>query len=177
MNLIPLKQKKRIRLLMLYQNVVSSGLLFVFLILFLVIILGGFLIFLNFKYQEIERNIVLEQSQVIKDETVKGIERKIEGLNNNLRKIAEIQEEQSHVYEMLDNLSRNLFIDIRVDSLQVDSSSGKISVSGFAEERDSLLRIKETLENDKEYSDIDFPISNITNPRNIDFHFSFTYDY
>lgn len=157
-----------------YQNIISVGLLLIVLILILILILGGFLIFLNLKYQNIEKKIVTEQSRVIQAETVRGMERKVKELNKELVALKEIQRKQSNLYQVLDNISNNLLKEVEVRSLEIDRESGRITIAGHAETREDLLAIKQILETSLEYKDIDFPLTNLTNPKDIDFYFSFT---
>lgn len=177
MNLLPIKQRKRARLAILYQNIISSGLILILLILVLIILLGGFLIFLNLKYQAIEKKIIIEQSRVIQTETVRGMERKVKELNKELVELKEIQNKQSNLYQILDNISQKLLLGVVVHSLEIDKKTGKVTVTGYSAFRENLLAIKQALETSSEYKNIDFPISNLTNPKDIDFWFSFTYGY
>lgn len=175
MNLLPIKQKKRIKLKIVFQNVIFSGLVLILLSLILILVLGGFLIFLNFKYQNIEKKITIEQSRVIKTETVKSMERKVREINKELIELKEIQTSQSNLYQALDNISQKLFLDVEIHSLEIDRESGKITIIGYSAFRENLLTIKRILETNPEYKDIDFPLSNLTDPEDIDFRFSFIY--
>lgn len=175
MNLLPLGQKKRIGLQMFYRNIVSSGFILILLILILILFLGGFLVFLNFKYYIIEQKITSEQSRIIQTETVKGMERRVKELNKDLVKIKDTFGKSSNLYQILDTISRDLLIEVRIDSIEINGNSNKIIVSGYSPTRDKLLAIKNKLEISPKYKDIDFPISNLANPKDIDFYFNFVY--
>jgi len=174
-NLLPTKQRKRIRLLTSYQNIVFSGLILIILIIFLIIFLGGSLIFLNFKYQEIQKKISLEQSRIIYAETVEGMERKVKEINKELVDLRRVQNERSNLYQIIENISDDLLSDVKVYNLDVNSETKKITISGYSASREDLLSIKNTLETFSKYQDIDFPLSNLVNPKDINFRFSFTY--
>ena len=176
-NLLPLQQKKRLELKAFYQNIISSGFILFLLILFLIVFLAGFLIFLHFKYQAIENRIIVEQSKIIQTETVKGMEKKVRELNKELEELEKIQAERSNLYSILDNISQNLLIGVRVYSLEINRNSGMITVTGFSPTRENLLTIKKILENSPNYKNIDFPLSNLANPKDINFKFSFNYEY
>lgn len=175
MNLLPIEQKKRIGLQVLYRNIISSGFILILLIFILILFLGGFLVFLNFKYYIIEQKITFEQSRIIQTETVKGMERKVKELNKDLIKIKDAYNKSSNLYQILDIVSQNLLTEVRVDSIEIDGNSNKIMISGYSPTRDKLLAIKTKLESFPEYKDIDFPISNLANPKDIDFYFNFVY--
>ena len=175
MNLLPIKQKKRIRLLICYQNIISSGLFLILLSLVLTLFLGGFLVFLNFKYQDIEKKIIIEQSRIMQTGAVRGMEKKVKEINKELEELKEIQNKEVNVYLILDNISRNLLKEVEVYNMEIDRETGKVIVSGYSSDRDKLLAIKEILETSSEYKNIDFPLSNLTEPKDIDFWFSFVY--
>lgn len=174
MNLLPTRQKKRVKLLILFQNTIFSGLVLILLILILIFVLGGALIFLNFKFSYIEKKIVDEQLRVIRTETVKGMERKVRELNKELIGLKEIQNKQSNLYQALDKISQDLFKEVEINSLEIDRELNKITITGHSDTREKLLAIKQTLENSSNYKNIDFPLANLTEPEDIDFQFSFT---
>lgn len=157
-----------------YQNIIFSGLILILLILILTLVLGGFLIFSNFEYRTIEEKITIEQSRVVRTETVKGMERKVRDLNRELAQLKQIQNRQSNVYQILDNISQKLLKGVEIYNLEIDRESGKIMISGFSPTRDNLLTIKQILEATPEYKNVDFPLSNLTDPKDIKFYFSFT---
>jgi hypothetical protein len=174
MNLLPTEQRKRVRLLICYQNIIFSGLVLVLLVLVLILFLGAGLIFLNLEYQIIEDKIAIEQSRVIQTETVKGMERKVKELNKELAELRQTQDKQSNLYQILDNISQKLLQGVEIYNLEINRESSRVMVSGFSPTRDKLLRIKQILETTSEYENIDFPLSNLTDPKDIKFYFSFT---
>jgi len=174
-NLLPPQQKERIKLRVFYQNIISSGFILFPLILLLIVILAGFLTFLHFNYWATENKITIEQSKVIQTETIKGMEKKIKDLNRELIELKGLQDRKSNIYQILDNISRNLLIGVKVYTLEIDGESKLISIAGFSSTRENLLAIKKTLESNPNYKNIDFPLSNLANPYNINFRFSFTY--
>lgn len=175
MNLLPTQQKRRVRLEIFYQNIIFSGLILILFILILILILGGSLIFLNFKYHTIEENIAAEQSRIIQNETVKGMERKVGDLNKELRDLKEIQRKTSNLYGFLDSISQDLFSEVTIYTIEIDGKLNKITISGHADTRQELLVIKEKLNNSSQYQNVNFPISNLTEPSDIDFTFNFIY--
>lgn len=174
MNLLPIEQRKRVRMILYYQNVIFGGLFLIFLIMLLILFLGAFLISLNFTYQALEKEIILEQSKSIGEETVVGIENKVEELNQDLISLRDTQFNQSNVYEIIEDLCQNLFLGIQIQSLDVNATAKKIIVIGYSPTRENLLAIKEILETSSKYKDVDFPLSNLVSAKDINFKFSFT---
>lgn len=175
MNLLPLRQKKRIKLLILYQNIIFSGLILIILIVVLIIFLGGALIFLNFKYQEIERKVIAEQSRIIYTETVEGMERKVAEVNRELVSLKKFQDRQSRFNQIIENIYNDLLSDVQVHSFNMDDKTKRVIITGYSATREDLLEIKNTLESSLSYENVDFPLSNLVNSKNINFRFSFTY--
>lgn len=174
MNLLPIEQQKRVRMLFSYQNVIFGGLFLIFLIMLLILFLGAFLISLNFTYQTLEKEIEFEQSKTIGEETVAGIEIKIKELNQDLINLKKAQLAQSNIYELIENLYQNLFSGVQIHNLDIDEATKKVTVTGYSPTRESLLAIKEILETLPEYEDVDFPLSNLVSAKEINFRFSFT---
>jgi hypothetical protein len=50
---------------------------------------------------------------------------------------------------------------------------GNIVISGFAADREILFKFKEKIEEEKNFKDIDFPLSNLVSPVNINFSLGF----
>lgn len=178
MNLLPFYQKKRVKLLLFYQNIIFSGFLLIIFVLILTIILGGFSFFLDLNYQAVEKEIIVEQSRVVRTETVEGIEKKVKDLNKELSRFKNIQKEQSDIYQVLEKIYQEVLSNrVQVHSLEIDRETKKVLVVGFSLTREDLLEIKEILETSQEYKDIDFPLSNLVSPKDINFRFSFSYEY
>jgi len=174
-NLLPTEQKERLATESRYRNIISSGFILFLLTLLSIIISAGFLIFLHFKYQDIENKITVEQSKVIQTETVKGMEKKVNELNRELIEIRNLQDKKDGLYTIIDIVSRDILNGVRVYSLNIDRDSQIVIVSGFSSTRENLLAIKNKLETDPRYKNVDFPLSNLANPKDINFRFSFTY--
>lgn len=177
MNLLPIRQRKRIKLEILYQNIIFSGLILILLILVLILFLGAFLVFLNFKYQDIEKKIVIEQSWVIQTETIKGMERKIRELNTDLLDLKNMQGKTSNIYQVLDSISQNLVKSVEIHTIEIDGELSKVTIAGYSSTRENLSAIKQILETSSEYKNINFPLSNLATPKDINFQFDFIYDY
>jgi predicted RND superfamily exporter protein len=176
MNLLPPEQKKRIKILILYRDIISSGLILFLLFLLLIIFLGGSLTFLNMQYLAFEKDINDQQSRIIQTETLKTIQNRIKELNDGILAIKKIEDSKSDLYEVLDRINEEIFQGVKIYSLQIDNDSKLITVSGYSSSRENLVAIRKILNGDSHYKEVDFPLSNLANPTNINFRFSFTYN-
>jgi len=181
MNLLPPGQKKRIKILILYRDIISSGLILFLMFLLLIIFLGGSLTFLNMQYLTFEKDINDQQSRVIQTETsktipLKTIQDKIKELNDGILAIKKIEDAKSNLYDVLDRINEEIFQGVKIYSLQAENDSKLITVSGYSSSRENLVAIRKILNSDSHYKEVDFPLSNLANPTNINFRFSFTYN-
>lgn len=176
LNLLPTEEKKKIKLDFLQCNIIFSGLFLILLILILILILSGSLIFLNFKLYSISQETMLQQSKIVQTETIKGIEKKVKELNLQLTDLDKITKNQSNFYNVLSDIVPELLSRVEVYTIDMERETKTITITGYSSTRDNLLLIKKTLETSVKYKNIDFPISNLTNPKDINFRFSFTYE-
>jgi hypothetical protein len=174
-NLLPPGQIKRIKMMILYQNVISSGLIIFLMFLSLIVILASFLTLLNSKYFVFEKNINEEQAKVIQTDSIKTIQKRVKDLNKDLSVIKKIQDTKSNLYGVLDKVDEELFSGVKIYTLDINSESKLISVTGYSPFRENLVVIKSALKNNPHYKEVDFPLSDLANPRDINFRFSFIY--
>lgn len=176
LNLLPIKEKKKLKLEFVQCNIISSGLFLILLILVSILLLDGILIFLNQRLYAIGKEVITEQSKIIQTETIRGIEKKVKELNIQLVDLDKIQKSQSNFYQVLSDIIPGLLSGVRVYTIELEKETKKIAITGYSPTRDNLLLIKKTLESSPKYKNIDFPISNLTNPKDINFRFSFSYE-
>lgn len=174
-NLLPPQQAKRIRLMIVYQNAIFSGLILFLMFLLLIVFLASFLTLLNFKYFVFEKNINEEQTKIVQTESIKTMQKRVKELNEDLSKIKKIQDSKSDLYSILDKANEELFDGVKIYSLEIDGKSKTISVTGNSPFRENLVIIRDIIKNNPHYQEVDFPLSNLANPRNINFRFSFIY--
>ena len=158
-----------------YQNAISSGLILFLMFLLLIVFLASFLTLLNFKYFVFEKNINEEQTKIVQTESIKTMQKRVKELNEDLSKIKKIQDSKSDLYSILDKANEELFDGVKIYSLEIDGKSKTISVTGNSPFRENLVIIRDIIKNNPHYQEVDFPLSNLANPRNINFRFSFIY--
>ncbi|MCK5211677.1 hypothetical protein KAJ89_03175 [Candidatus Parcubacteria bacterium] len=90
-------------------------------------------------------------------------------LNSALANIESIQSEYtnwSYLFEFLHQLSNK---NININNINVNKKNAEISLSGIATTRDSLLQLKEKLEESNYFTKINLPIKNLLEKENINF--------
>lgn len=158
-----------------YQNAISSGLILFLMFLLVIVAMASFLTFLNFNYSLFEKNINEEEAKVVQTESIKTMQKRTREVNEDLSKIKKIQDAKSDLYGILDRVNEEFFEEVEVYALEIDNKSKIISVTGHSSFRESLVKIRDILKDDSHYKNVDFPLSNLANPRDINFKFSFIY--
>lgn len=171
LNLLPSQQKKKLRLEFLNQAIVSAAIAVVFIILILASLLLVARGFLNTNLDEKEGELAFWQSKTeIKE--LENLEKRVKKLNENLIFLDGRQKEQVKFSLILEDLAKDMPLGIRFDDLSIKGTE-KVSIRGYSLTRDILLTFKTTLESNPRIINFDFPLSNLTKARDIDFYLSF----
>lgn len=106
------------------------------------------------------------------------IEDQIASINEKLVKINSFYENKNSFIEVLEKISNCIpseiyLTNISINPLAKTGSEMKISISGFAPNREKLLELKVSLEAEKSFSKIDIPSFNWLKPTDINFSISF----
>lgn len=170
LNLLPPQQKKRVRLEFLNQAIISAAIAVIFIVLILALLLLITKSFLSINLDEKEGELLSWQSKTeIKE--LENLEERVKKLNENLLFLERRQKEQVKFSLILEDLAKDAPLGIRFDNLSI-KEAGKISIRGHSLTRDILLTFKTTLENNPRIINFDFPLSNLTKTRDIDFYLS-----
>ncbi len=174
-SLLPPQQIQKIKSLIIYQYAFFSVLIIFLMLLVVLIVLASFLLFLNLKYASLEKNIDLEQVKVVQTESIKTLQIKVKDLNESMAKIKKIQDKRTNLYGVLETITGELLSNVKIYTLEINEK-GLISVTGNASFREDLVAIRKILNTNPRYKEVDFPLSNLANPQNINFRFSFLYN-
>lgn len=173
LNLLPLKQKKELRLDLLNQVITIFGIAVISAILIWALLLLVAQEFLNISLEKMDSDLLSQQAKKETKE-IDDLEGKIKNLNKDLLFLDKIQKEQNRFSLFLENLAKDVPLDIQIKNLSIDKSK-QVNLRGFALTREALLTFESTLENVSYVSNLDIPLSNFTKAADIDFNLSFTY--
>lgn len=171
LNLLPPQQKKELHLGLLNQAIISTIIAVVLMILVLALLL---LVAQDFLIMNLERaNQELDFLQVKEEiKQLEGLEKEIKDLNRNLVFLDKHYKERSLFSLLLESLITDVPLGIRFNEIYINET-GKVNVSGYALAREILLVFKNNLENASYVSNFDFPLSNLTKAKDIDFFLNF----
>lgn len=91
-------------------------------------------------------------------------------INNKLKNLEEILKDNYSNLEIIKDLNTKIPNGISLARLKINMEKKQIDIIGQADLRDTLLELKENLENDKLYTKINFPLENILKKENINFN-------
>lgn len=163
LNLISKKLKKKLKIKIIFDFIKNNLYLAFVCIAFYAIVLLVFKILLqaHFIHTINETNIITK-----KTENNSLIIKKI---NSTIKNAKEVQVSYVAWSKLLDSLEVKNSNDIVITQINANHDTGSLALNGFAKNRDSLLQLKEQLENNENFSNIDFPIKNLLKQNDITF--------
>jgi hypothetical protein len=172
MNLLPPYQKKAIEAEIITKfSVVVLGIVGFLALFFLVLLYNSFL-YINLQTPSLERRLEMEKATQ-KANTLESVEGEIARLNDVLLRIAKIRSRGSLNFPYILRLIGNI-VPAGAELRSIVFQKENISISGHADERAQVLTIKEKLEKEEIFTNVNSPLSNIVKERDINFNFTFT---
>lgn len=171
-NLLPEKQKKEFERDQMYRVVMILGTISIAGLICLALMLFTAKIYFMAKLEE-KRILAEGKNQTIKMMKIKEDEERISSYNVNFSTLKMFYNKQANISLMIKELSDSLPPGISFSYL--DYSGGKVSISGFCPDRESLVNFKNNLEKQANFKKINFPANDWVEQRNIDFSLNFEY--
>lgn len=166
LNIIPKALKKEIKVKQINHNLKNIyGLILISFVLILVCLSLGKLALQNKFVSTVENTTLLTKS-------TENYTNQVKSINTKINLIEDIQTEHVRYSFLLNYLSSMYSEDIRFDRISIDKSQDRMEVTGYAEKRDTLLALKEELEGNSIFTEVNFPISNFLQKEKINFQFS-----
>lgn len=171
-NLLPKEDQQEIQLEKI--NTVFLN-FFIWVIISLVIVsllFFGARIYLDSQFEQTIDQIELRR-QILSQQENKDLKEKLIEFNTTLNNLVVLNKYQGFWSDVLINFSRLVPSDIAIDSLVADRVSGAIRISGFAGTRESVLKLRENLLDSDYFGNVNFPLSNLVSPTNVEFRYTF----
>ena len=128
------------------------------------------------------KNLLLNRFNTVVEETTlitknsQSYNTKVVDINKKIKTINQLQGNQVYWSGLFYDLSSNLKNYITFSYLKVDQTDKSIILRGHSKTRDSLLALKNYFDNNKLYSNINFPVTNLLAKDDIDFEIGATVD-
>lgn len=163
LNLISEELKKQIKFKHIFLLLKRIYYIFLVLIIVLSIMILSARIILQNRF-----NDVVEQTSLI-SRSDKSNGSKISEINSKLDTVAEIQDKFVYWSKLFSNIFNSISDDISLSYFSVNQLDKTIKFQGLAKTRESLLSLNNDLEKSNLFTDINFPMSNILEEKNINF--------
>lgn len=174
-NLIPPKEKERIKMEKINKVIIIHWFLIFFFILCFILVL--FSIRIYFKSQALAQNaMVLNAKSNSEAQKVKQFKEEMQTANNKIEEQNNFQKNKIYLSNIIEKIAGILPQNIKLNNISAvldDQKIIKASVSGFAQSREDLVALKDKLEKESAISEIYFPPTNWVKAKNIDFFANF----
>ena len=171
-NLLPKDEQRELKLLFFADDLLR----FWIWIIISLLLFGGvtFLAkeYLNRQVADTEGQISL-QKQILKSEDNELLKQRVEELNYEVSTIKNLQLHHYYWSESLKELATLLPVDITLNLLTMDRTTGLVEIEGVAGSRDSVLKFWSDMHRSEFFKDIDFPLANLNSATDDPFTFSF----
>ena len=171
LNLLPSKDKKRLELIDFSYLLIFFGfrLVIIFIIFILILVATYFSLFILVNAQD---DLIEARQSNEKTQLQIEIEEKIEQINKEARRVHIKQSELIVWTPILEKLSEITLQGIYLTNFSYLSTDNKINLTGFAEDRDSLLVFEDSLEEIPYFKEVIAPLSNLIKQTDINFNFT-----
>ncbi|MBI3963433.1 MAG: PilN domain-containing protein [Candidatus Kerfeldbacteria bacterium] len=137
-------------------------------------LLIGTRMFLHQYLETIERDIQSSQSSVVGQST-KAIDERMQTFNARIGELADIQERHIAWIPIVQETAALIPSQITVQQLQLDAEGQTVDLSGIASTRADLLQLATNLASARLFTNVEYPISLLTEPENINFTMTLTF--
>lgn len=162
-NLISQELKNKIKLRHIYNLLKRMN----YILGFIVLVSAIALVVLKFLIKDTFDGIINETDLITKNS--QGYNSMAKDINGKLSAVSKIQDDYvpwSRLLEIMSNISP---ADVSLTSININKDNKTIRLKGFAMTREGLLALKDALEADKIFKNVEFPVKNLLEKNNINF--------
>ena len=91
-------------------------------------------------------------------------------IENDLKDTTIVQKEHINYLNILEDIILNIDNDISISQIRIDGVKNEIIITGYTNNRNSLIVLKNKFEESDTYSNIDLPLDNLLEKTNINFN-------
>jgi Tfp pilus assembly protein PilN len=173
-NLLPEEAKQELRWKLLARD---FSVMSVFAFFWLVIVAA--LLIVAAQYLSIQNGALKErvanEGKKVEIQEAQQLESQIALLNAHVLTIKNIQQSKKHdTAEILEAIAPLVPAGSNLTQLSVSTDTGTVTLRGHADLRSQVVTLQTSLESNELFSDVEFPLSNISKPEDITFTFNLT---
>src|SRR3989304_4834160 len=116
-----------------------------------------------------------QENNARQEGTPKEITERVLEINESATKVLAISEVAKTPQEVINAILKAKPIEVTINHYELDLDTGKLILSGVAGPRESLVKFKEGLEENKDFSPINIPISSFEKEEDFEYKMSFIY--
>lgn len=163
LNLVSQEIKQEIKLRHIYKLFKKMGYILVATVLIIAIILVAAKII-------IKKNLdnIIEQTSLVTGNN-QSYTSKVKKINSQINSVMSIQKDHANWPNLIKILAEKTPAGIKISYIKINKENSSIKLGGKADLRDNLLSLKQNLENLKIFSNLDFPLENILEKKDINF--------
>jgi len=171
-NLLPLEQKEELREEEKWKLILILGIIILAVLISFTLILFSIKTVLSGDLQ-IQKIFLEQKEKELELSKIKELETKIRDYNLTLSNLDSFYEKNLNLTEIFERVSKTLPIGTYLTTFNFSLTAFQISLSGFCENRETLLEFKKNLEKEEKFEKVYFPSSNWVSPTNINFSVTF----
>lgn len=173
LNLLPLQEKEKVRM-----ELTTSFLIHLGTRLFFLAAISMGLLFSIYLYSSIiteaQLELVKSQEGLLEEEEFKNIEKNLQISNDAIKEVHSLERGFLIYSKIIEEFAGLVPSKIYVKNLSISLNAKQFNVNGYAETREEMLAFKKKLEENRAFSNVYSPISNLLVPKDVNFAFTIT---
>ena len=172
LNLLPPEEREELRLESLNQVFIYYFVRILTLIIVFEILLLSILSYLAIQARALDR--VIEQTQKSQGFVrVEELEKEIISANKMMQQFYSLRQNSISFSSLLEDLAEISSSEIQFISLNYDGRTQRLALDGYTLSRESFLSLREAIESDSRFEEVESPISNLVRSTDNNFRISF----
>ncbi len=172
-NLLPKEQLKELRWRAWYF---ASVRFYIFSIIGVIIVLVAHVFV--YVYLNVVGKKLAAETEILRTETstsdIVELKKKVKDINNLIKDYNLLSADVPKWSVLLSMFSKLVPAGVQIQNFTVDNSKKVVSITGTASTRDAVILLHDNIAGDSDnFSSIDYPLENVSKPRDVTFHFSF----
>jgi len=172
LNLLPPQDQSNITLERITKRISNLFAWILISLLVVLVLLLGTKAYLAAQLSSVSDRVAMQQ-QIVSQEENKELKNRLDRLNSHLKNLVTFDAYQAEWSAALIEFAKVLPRNVSLDTFLADRTTGQIRITGFAKSRESVLELRENLLDSDYFTNVNFPLSNLIRPNDVNFHYTF----
>jgi len=142
----------------------AIGNIFSVLVIIILLLFLGFAFFLNQFRADLDNRISINATKT--NPAYKGLEEKSKDFNNQVKRMKELESSKQEIEKKFSVALGNLPGSVKLTKISFDAAKSNLIIEGISAKREGVLEYKDNLEKASYFSEIDLPLSSISQKEN-----------